>query len=692
LRLVVGALSAGLVAIAIVALMAIDQRNTAERERNDARSRTLALRSAENLDTDPELALRLAVWADQITPTAQSATALRQAILASRQLAVLAADPLTADTTAYSPDGARIATGGEAGAVRVWDATSHGRVAQFAPKRGGVTAVRYSPDGTRLALGFSEGVFVTDAALGDPRELFRPRGGATVNRIAFSRDGATVAVALSDGSARLIDVASGSTTTTLAADGAAAAINGIDMDGAGHVVTADGDGVVKLWADGVVTRRLGDADSAERDVRFSPDGSRVLAVGDDGQARLWDARTGEVQATITVGPRYLSSAAFSRDGSRFATVGWDGAVRIWSTAGASQLLVLRGQLSRVLDVSFDPAGDRVVTVGDDGSARIWDASGVQAFGGPAITDNIDFSPSGRWIVSSEDGTLRVRDPLTGRVHQTQAGPAGYTQARFSPAADELVILRDETKSLYRWSLNEPGERLLRRFPKATELASARFDPTGRRIIYATAKGPVVVHDLQSGRDILLRGAPKDVLDVVVLPDGKHAVASAAGGQVLVWRLDSPAHPIRRMTGHRGDINTLGASRDGHIVTAGSDRTVRVWNPLTGHQVVLRGHTDEVSTAVFTPDGKRVLSASADGTLRLWDARGGAALAVLQASEQPLYDVAIRRDGLIATLDGHQVVHVFRCRVCGPLSQLRAQARALHPRPLTAGEQQRFLAD
>ena len=79
------------------------------------------------------------------------------------------------------------------------------------------------------------------------------------------------------------------------------------------------------------------------------------------------------------------------------------------------------------------------------------------------------------------------------------------------------------------------------------------------------------------------------------------------------------------------------SRNGRLVSADADRTVRVWNPGGGPEVVLRGHTDEVNVAGFTNDGRHVLSASTDGTLRLWDARGGDALAVLQSGG--VYDFA-----------------------------------------------------
>jgi hypothetical protein len=64
------------------------------------------------------------------------------------------------------------------------------------------------------------------------------------------------------------------------------------------------------------------------------------------------------------------------------------------------------------------------------------------------------------------------------------------------------------------------------------------------------------------------------------------------------------------------------SPDGRrIVTASRDRSVRVWDAATGHALMLyEGHSDEVETAVFSADGNRIISASADNTARVWDAR------------------------------------------------------------------------
>jgi WD40 repeat protein len=360
--------------------------------------------------------------------------------------------------------------------------------------------------------------------------------------------------------------------------------------------------------------------------------------------------------------------------------------------GGAPVAVLRGQGGLVYDLAFANTRQRVVSAGDDGNARVWDAGSQQVFVNPSATDDIDFDRTGRLIVAgSEDGAARIWDAVTGRLRKSLPGPMGYTYARFSPSADAVVVGHDASASVELWPLSSGSPHMIDRHPAGSGLYNVRFDRTGRRVVWADTRGRVSVNDIGSGRAIALGGAPKDVYDVQVSPDGRRVVAGTESGNLLVWRLDRPARPERVLTGHRGHVNRLAYGPDGRIVSASGDRTIRVWSPGGGPEVVLRGHDDDVMTAVFTPDGRRILSASGDGTVRLWDAHGGDALAVLDSGDTTLYDLALSRDGTIAVVDVNNVVRVFGCLVCGETAQVRALARSLGPRPLTRNERARFLA-
>jgi WD40 repeat protein len=69
------------------------------------------------------------------------------------------------------------------------------------------------------------------------------------------------------------------------------------------------------------------------------------------------------------------------------------------------------------------------------------------------------------------------------------------------------------------------------------------------------------------------------------------------------------------------VNGVDWSPDGRrIASASGDATVKLWDTFTGQEILtLRGHTDEVHAVAFSPDGHRIASASADNTVRIWDA-------------------------------------------------------------------------
>jgi WD40 repeat protein len=98
-----------------------------------------------------------------------------------------------------------------------------------------------------------------------------------------------------------------------------------------------------------------------------------------------------------------------------------------------------------------------------------------------------------------------------------------------------------------------------------------------------------------------------------------------------------------------------------IVSASADRTIRVWNiDGTGEPLVLEGHEGLVWSADFSPDGTRIVSASSDWTARVWNADGTGEPIFLGWYQGPVWHAAFSDDGSrIATASAERVVHVWR---------------------------------
>ena len=93
------------------------------------------------------------------------------------------------------------------------------------------------------------------------------------------------------------------------------------------------------------------------------------------------------------------------------------------------------------------------------------------------------------------------------------------------------------------------------------------------------------------------------------------------GSSVIIRDAKTGNVIQTLAGHSADIASLGFSPDGRrLVTAGGDRTMKLWDTKTGQDVfTLRGHTAGVVSLAFSPDGTRIVSGGIDNTARVWNA-------------------------------------------------------------------------
>ncbi|MCA3431315.1 MAG: WD40 repeat domain-containing protein [Roseomonas sp.] len=238
----------------------------------------------------------------------------------------------------FSPDGARLVSGGNGGTLRLWDAADGALLATLTGHEGTVFSVGFSPDGARLVSGGDDGtVRLWDAASGALLATLTGHKDVVLS-VGFSRDGTRLVSGGSDGKVRVWDAASGALLATLT----------------GH----------KHWV---------------WSVGFSPDGARIVSGGDDGTLRLWGAASGALLATLTEHLGRVFSVGFSPDGARLVSGGDDGTVRLWGAASGALLATLTGHEGRVLSVRFSPDGARLVSGGRDGTVRLWGA----AIGAPA---------------------------------------------------------------------------------------------------------------------------------------------------------------------------------------------------------------------------------------------------------------------------------------------------------------------
>ncbi|WP_175478792.1 TIR domain-containing protein [Rubrimonas cliftonensis] len=605
---------------------------------------------------------------DDALRTRWRAAALRPALLPMRATLAPAKSELLrlvhedqVYSVAFSPDGARLATGSRDNTARLWDLATGREIARFEGHGKSVASVAFSPDGARLATAsHDKAARLWNLATG--REIARLEGHRNfLNCVAFSPDGARLATGAGDRTARLWDLAAGREIVRLDGHGGDVASVAFSPDGA-LLATGSSDNTARLWDlnSGREIDRLEGHEGRVKSVAVSSDGARLATGSEDDTARLWDLTTGREIARLEGHRLQLLSVAFSPDGARLATASFDRTARLWDLATKREIAQLHGHTGAVSCVMFSPDGVRLATGSHDGTARIWDIkkdydiTPQESHEGNVLS--VAFSPDGsRLATGSDDRTARLWDLASGReIARFEGHEADIKSVAFSPDGKRLATTGSLEGTARLWDLAS-GSEIARL--ESSEIDSVRllscvvFSPDGALLAIGNGSGPVRLWDVVAEQDIAwVDHYTGKSASVAFSPDGARLAIACGGGEVELWHL-ATGRKITRLKGHENFVSSVAFSPDGALLATGSsDNTARLWDLNSGREVArLEAHRNVVTSLAFSPDGARLATGSWDNTARIWDLASGCEIARLPFGAH-VHSVAVRADGCIAVGD------------------------------------------
>ncbi len=393
--------------------------------------------------------------------------------------------------------------------------------------------------------------------------------------------------------------------------------------------------------------------------RFSPDGARVVTAGSDGEARLWDGKTGALLGKLPHGAP-VARIAFSPDGALVAAATRFRKVVIWQLDGLRRLYEL--EVNGVPQaVEFSPDGALLLTATTHDELVLWDArSGkrlrvlhpaapneANSIGAPAA-----FSRDGTRVALGgvQGGPVRVWEVSSGREVAALAGHTErVTAVRFSPDGTRLVSSSyDDTAIVWRLDRKQREHTL----KHGGDVHSVSFSSDGERIATASDDRTAIVWDAGSGEaQLRLVGHEAGVTHAVFSPDDRIIATTSIDTTAALWDARTGERLARRR-GHRAAIRDLSFSPDGQrIVTASNDAIV--WNTEPTWKVTsLAVREAAITTAAFAPDHSHVATGGTDGVVRLWDVATGRELLAMHGHTQPIHMVKFSRDGTRIASNGN----------------------------------------
>jgi WD40 repeat protein/serine/threonine protein kinase len=537
------------------------------------------------------------------------------------------------DAVAVSPDGKRIVTASWNSRAEIRDAVS-GKVIAPLPHEGlYVHAAAFSPDGKLIATGGNDPsgfVQLWDASSG---RLVRKLDGHTdaALHVTFSRDSKRLLTSSYDKTARLWDVATGRTLKSFV----------------GH----------DWWV---------------WDAEFSPDEKSIVTASQDGTVIVWPVETGAAGPMFTghQGPVYAVS--FAADGKHVVSGGNDNRVLVWrpediepidakklvsgESVAKSKYRALEGHTSAVRSVALSPDGRNIVTSSHDNSVRIWElATGksLRTFRGHGgSVRSAVFAPDGKAVLSaSHDHKVKqwsIADyeeirVLHGRVFEGHAD--AVLSATFSADAGKIVTAsRDRSAKV--WDAHTGRELKTLDEGHSFLASSALFFPDGKRLMTGAVDNTVCVWDVSTGAQLLRLERTGRAAAMALSPDARWIVTGSDAKSAKVWDADNGRLLRELKDRHTASVTAVAVSLDGGLIATGdAGGHCHLWNANGQHLKSLSEHTRKVSVIVFHPDRRRLLTASHDKLVSVWDLTTGkeVAAAALRHPDAVL-SLALSHDG------------------------------------------------
>jgi WD40 repeat protein len=582
---------------------------------------------------------------------------------------LLAAGEAPAQRIVVSPDATRLAaitTIEGKPAVILRDATSGSVLHTLQGHEAPITALAFSQQGTRLAIGSADHT-VSVWNLADGKMLCRFKGhAAPIRCVAFHSGVAQVVSGAEDGSVQLWNAADGGALKTFAGP-EAAVLSVMALAGGKEILTISADQKVRTFdvveGNQVTSHPLGGVPTA---TAMAPSGNQ-LAVATPRGVQILD-RTGNVVATCTTGGDF-ASLRFSRDGARLVGRQSSGRATIWDVSSGGLLANLAADASLAAAPLAADASDFVV--GQPDGALVIQAPLPLRQVAPALATAAGETPAtetaatetqpeaSQQSAARPDGTIAAMllspDARTlyvaaghgasaysvadGKLRYRLEAGAAVRHAALSPDGKLLAVgLESGSARLFNAADGQSGsEHVLQ--TSAGPVARVSFTAEGGRLLVAARSGEILTYQISDGRAVqTLRQLPDLVLCMGSLPgDAPAVVAVGRDGTLRMW----PTPAVRLAVGHGGAVTALDVvlPEGKQIVSGSADGTVRIWNVADGKQVRQLDHGAAVTAVAMRPDGQQVASTGASGVTRIWNMADGKPLHEIQGDHLELRSLA-----------------------------------------------------
>lgn len=372
------------------------------------------------------------------------------------------------------------------------------------------------------------------------------------------------------------------------------------------------------------------------DAKFSPDGKWFSVAADDSTATISDYSNNKIIFSIKDDEK-VSSVEFSPDGKKVVTISHFGTCKVWDVLTKNLLLKnptpinLNGNNSLASSIlpecaQFNQNGEKLAIGYYTGALEIWDINQKTTLKIDAATQKINsvqFSPDGKKILTaSDDSTAKLWDAETGQLlTNLNKHKDKVTSASFN-IDGSMILTSSYDGCCMLWKINKKSPEYILR---ANEhgINYGRFSIDSKKIITASNDHTAKVWDIKTKQVLTTcMGHTKSVWNTFLYD--KEKLVTVFYNYCQFWDLKTGELLGRIQCPESGVEIKFSTDR---IITYSRSKenmySIRLWDKTTFELIdSLPGHKSEITAVIFSPNGKRLITGSKEGSCKLWDTETG----------------------------------------------------------------------